>query len=84
MRTAAFLLMIAGVAPLAVADSLMQRWVEIYNADDVEALRELLAENVVMMDDTLGTTGEGRDPLIPEYARVMAALSSLQIRPLVR
>lgn len=93
MRVAATCLLIALAAPAAtaqptaqtarsaVADSLMQRWVEIWNARDADAMRDLFAADVVMMDDALGTTGEGRDTLMPGYVSAMAETHSLQVRP---
>jgi len=71
----------AQTARSTVADSLMQRWVEIFTANDAEALRTFFAEDVVMMDDALGTTGEGRDALVPVFEDGMAVTDSLQIRP---
>lgn len=65
-----------------VADSLMERWVQIYNGDDVEALREFYAEDVVTVNDAGGTAAEGREAVLAGSRARMAETHGLDIQPL--
>lgn len=60
----------------------MQRWVEIYNADDVEALREFYADDVVTGNDVTGTDARGKEAVLAGSAARMTVTEGLRVEPL--
>lgn len=63
-----------------VADSLMDRWVEIWNAEDVDALRDFYHEDVVSADDVFGWTEVGIDENVIGTENRMQITEGLRIQ----
>lgn len=63
-------------------DSLMTRWVEIYNSDDADALSTYYADNVVVASDTLASTVQGKAAAIAGSHKRMQVTQDLKVHPL--
>lgn len=65
-----------------IADELMEQWVEMWRTDDVEAVRRLYADDVVLHADTFPTGPVGIEAVMEATERRMKAAGPLQIFPL--
>lgn len=63
-------------------DSLMTRWVEIYNSDDADALGTYYAEDIVVASDTLASTVQGKSAAIEGSSKRMQVTKNLKVHPL--
>lgn len=64
-----------------VADSLMKAWVQMWETDDVDAVAELYADDVVIHTDTFATGLQGKHDVLEVTARRMAQVGPLVIEP---
>lgn len=65
-----------------VADQLMAQWVEMWRTDDVEAVRHLYAEDVVLHADTFAGGVVGIEAVMDATEQRMRVAGPLQISPL--